>query len=184
MTTEYLLNQELERVLCALTPTNRLVCEVMLQTGLRVSDVLNLRTEGLKPVMWVTEKKTGKRRQIGFTNALYSRMIEQAGEVYVFPHRTDPTRPRSRQTVWADVDRAARAFRMPQNIGTHSMRKVYAVHLLEKYGDIERVQRALKHGSMYVTMLYATADKLLAAKMKEKAIAAQRRRNKAKGGRA
>ena len=175
MTTEFMLDRELDRVLSALTPTNRLVCEVMLQTGLRVGDVLSLRTEGLKPVMWVHESKTGKKRQVGFTNALYNRMMAQAGKVYVFESRLDPEKPRSRQTVWADVDRAARAFRLPQNIGTHSMRKIYAVHLMEKYGDIERVKRALKHSSVHVTVLYAAADKLLEAKRKRKA-AEQRRR--------
>lgn len=34
---------------------------------------------------------------------------------------------------------------IPQNVGPHSFRKIYAVDLMEKYGDIERVQRALNH---------------------------------------
>ena len=59
MTTEYLLNREVEHVLAALTPSNRLVVRVSLHTGLRVSDVLALRTEQLKPSFWVKESKTG-----------------------------------------------------------------------------------------------------------------------------
>ena len=39
-----------------------------------------------------------------------------------------------------------------------------AVELLRKYGDISRVQRALKHSSMDVTLIYAMADRLLSAK--------------------
>lgn len=50
---------------------------------------------------------------------------------------------------------------MPQNVGTHSFRKVYAVKLMERYGSIQRVQRALGHSSPAVTMIYAMADKLL-----------------------
>lgn len=50
---------------------------------------------------------------------------------------------------------------MPQVVGPHSLRKVYAVNLLQKYGDIQRVQRALNHSSPSVTMIYAMADKLL-----------------------
>lgn len=45
MTTEYLLNEQMEHVLAALTPYNRLVMRVCLHTGLRVGDVLALRTE-------------------------------------------------------------------------------------------------------------------------------------------
>ncbi|MEG0756191.1 MAG: tyrosine-type recombinase/integrase, partial [Oscillospiraceae bacterium] len=72
-----------------------------------------------------------------------------------------------RQAVWADVKRAAKAFRLPQNIAPHSFRKVYAVELLEKYGDIERVKRALNHSSVEVTMIYAMSDKLLLAKKRK-----------------
>jgi hypothetical protein len=48
------------------------------------------------------------------------------------------------------------------------MRKVYAVELMRKYGDIERVQRALKHDDVCVTMLYAMADQQLEAKNKRR----------------
>lgn len=34
---------------------------------------------------------------------------------------------------------------------------------MEKYGDIERVQRALNHSSPSITLVYALADKRLQA---------------------
>lgn len=160
MTTGYLLHQEVGHVLAALTPKNRLVCEVMLHTGLRVSDVLALRTQQLAPRMWVTESKTGKRKQVGLRRDLLERVLAQAGQEWAFPGRKPGTH-HTRQAVWADIKRAAVAFRLPQNAGTHSMRKVYAVDLMEKYGDIERVRRALNHDRMATTMIYAMADKLM-----------------------
>ena len=68
-----------------------------------------------------------------------------------------------------DVKRAGAAFRLPQNIAPHSFRKVYAVDLMRKYGDIERVKRALNHGSQTTTMIYAMADGLLTAKQLSRA---------------
>ena len=68
MTTEYLLHREVEHVLAALTPVNRVIMRVCMHTGLRIGDVLALRT------------------------------------------------------------------------APHSARKIYAVNLLAKYEDIERVQ--------------------------------------------
>ena len=56
MTTEYLLDREVELVLSALTETNRLVIRTALVTGLRVGDVLALKPERLKPHFWVTEQ--------------------------------------------------------------------------------------------------------------------------------
>ena len=97
---------------------------------------------------------------LGLPVPLLEAIQRQAGEEWAFPGR-DGKRPKTRQAVWADVKRAQRAFRLPQNIGTHSARKVYAVKLLEKYGDIERVRRALNHSSTAVTSIYAMADLLL-----------------------
>lgn len=70
MKTEYMLNREVDLVLAALTPANRLVMRVALHTGLRVGDVLALKSDQLKPHFWVTESKTGKRRQVGLPQPL------------------------------------------------------------------------------------------------------------------
>lgn len=168
MTTEYLLNKEVERVLAALMPSNRLVMRVILHTGLRVGDVLALRPEDLQPRRWITEAKTGKRRMVGFPAPLLADLRKECGRVWVFPSPKNPLKHRTRQAVWHDVKRAARAFRLPQNVGTHSGRKVYAVELLRKYGEIEAVRRNLKHRYESTTLIYAMADALLMQKYKRK----------------
>ena len=90
MTTEYLLNEQMEHVLAALTPSNRLVMRVCLHTGLRVGDVLALRTEQLQaPQFWITEQKTGKRRRVNLTNELFEQLRDAAAGVGV--HK--PLRP-------------------------------------------------------------------------------------------
>ena len=170
MRTEYLLEKEVERVLDLLTVENRLVMRVLLHTGIRIGDALRLRPEQLKPNFWITEQKTGKRRQIGLPEPLLSDLLDNKGKYWVFPG-ADPRKHRSRQAVWKDVKRAAAALRLTANAAPHSARKVYAVKLLERYGDIERVRRALNHGGMEVTLIYALADKQLRA-------AGRRRRGK------
>lgn len=167
MRTEYLLHREVELILSALTDTNRLVMRTCLQTGLRVGDVLALTPDRLKPHFWVTEQKTGKARQVGLPEPLLSDLKNHAGTWWVFPGR-NPRKHHTRQAVWKDVKRAAQAFRLPQNVGPHSARKVYAVELMRKYGDIDRVRRALNHGSETVTLIYAMADAQLRAKYKRR----------------
>lgn len=164
MTTEYLLRRELDHVLAALMPQNALIIETVLHTGLRISDVLELKTADLKGSMWVVERKTGKKHRCGLKKDLLRRIQAQAGPFWAFPGRRSGTH-KTRQAVWADVKRAAAAFRLPQNVGTHSFRKVYAVDLLAKYGDLPRVQRAMGHSAPSVTVIYAMADHLLEAKM-------------------
>lgn len=173
MKTEYLLKREVDLVLAALTPENRLVLRCCLHTGLRLGDVLELKPEQLKSHFWVTEQKTGKRRQVGLPEPLLSDLRKNAGRWWVFPGR-NPRKHRTRQAVWKDLKRAAKAFRLPQNVAPHSFRKVYAVELLEKYGDIERVRKALNHANGAVTLIYALADRELEAK--------NRRRRNTRGG--
>lgn len=154
---EYPLGREVELILAALMPANALALRVALHTGLRIGDVLRLKPEQLKRRFWITEQKTGKKRQIGLPEKLLQELLENAGEYWVFPGR-NPENHRTRQAVWKDMKRAAKAFRLPINVGTHSARKFYAVELMRKYGDIDRVRRALNHDSETVTLLYAMAD--------------------------
>lgn len=166
-TTEYLLDREVERVLSALMPQNRLIMRMVLRNGMRLSDALEFKTDNLKLAGWYVEKKTGKRRRFGLDAALLADIRAQAGLMWAFPGRNGQGH-KSRQAVWADVKRAARAFRLRQNVAPHSFRKSYAVKLLAKYGDIDRVRRNLNHTSTSVTAIYAISDVLLERRLREK----------------
>ena len=76
MTTEFLVWREMEHVLAALTPANRLVCRVCVATGLRVGDVVALRTAQLRPQFWITEQKTGKRRRVQLTQQFLREVLD------------------------------------------------------------------------------------------------------------
>ena len=153
---------QLEHVLAALTPENRLVSEVCMRTGLRIGDALTLRTNQLAQRRFtVQEQKTGKNRRIYLPNDLRDRLIGQAGKIWVFPHRTDGRKHRCRQAVYKDIKRAAKAFRMPQNITPHSLRKAWAVGEYQRLGrDLEAVMRTMNHSDPAITMLYVMADEL------------------------
>jgi integrase len=167
MKTAYLLQREVDMVLSLLTEKNRLIMRVALHTGLRISDILSLKTEQIKPHFWVTEQKTNKRRQVGLPEPLLSDLRKQAGKTWVFEGRNGQ-KPHSRQAVWKDVKRAAKAFRIQQNVAPHSARKVFAVELLREYGELERVKRALNHSCEAVTLIYAMADISLKSKKRRR----------------
>lgn len=167
---DYVPRQEFGHVLAALTPPNRLAMEVSLATGLRISDVLNMRTERLSERMTVRELKTGKSRRIRLPLELYQRCLAQAGKVWVWEGRQDWTKHRSRQAVYKDIKRAARAFRLPAQlqVSPHTARKVYAVAAYQSSGSLQRVQALLQHSDEAVTMLYAMADELTARRLGKK----------------
>lgn len=165
MKTDYLLNRELETVLALLTPVNRAICRVMLHTGLRVGDACAL-PEALAVTgrCTIRESKTGKAKRVSVPEALRVELAQFAGRGWCFPSVLSDSGHRERQGVWKDIKRAQRALRLDSNAGAHSMRKVYAVRMLEKYGDLNRVQRALNHANPTTTALYAMADKALEAR--------------------
>ena len=70
MTTGVVLDRKLELVLALLMPENALVARVMLSTGLRVGDVLELTPEQIRPSTRVVERKTGKARTVRIPKAL------------------------------------------------------------------------------------------------------------------
>lgn len=168
MRTDYIAADQLRHILAALMPVNRLVLEVCLTTGIRLSDSLNLRTKDLKQRITIRELKTGKNRRIRLSNDLLDALTAQAGKIYVFEGRLDPRKHRTRQAVWADIHRAAMLFRLPKKlvIAPHTCRKVYAVGQYKRTCDIKAVQRLLNHTDEAVTWLYAAADELTERKLR------------------
>lgn len=152
----------MSHILAALTKENKLAIVVSLTTGLRISDVLNLKTSQLKNKFTVVEQKTKKKKLVRLSDGLLDELIAIAGSVFVFEHRLDPRRHRTRQAVYKDVRRAAKAFRIDVNVSVHSARKLYAVKQYKRTCSMERVQELLNHSSEAVTMVYALADQLTA----------------------
>lgn len=167
MRTDYVEPNVFELLLTALMPANRLALEVSMVTGLRIGDVLHLKTFDLlrtsRPT--ITERKTGKRRRVYFSKALRETLLKQSGRYWIFEGRFDETRPRTRQAVFKDLKRVAALYRIDgqklrQNIAPHTARKIFAVQDFRAHGSMERVQKLLNHGDEAVTALYALADRL------------------------
>ena len=151
---------------------NALAMQVAFETGLRIGDVLSLRTKQIKQkTCTVTEQKTGKKRKIKLSDALKSSLTQIAGEEYVFTHRTDKTRHRTRQAVWKDIKRVERILQnegyLPKTdnkrrnsdnklavIGTHSGRKTYAQRRYNEGDSIERIRDDLNHQRDEITIVY------------------------------
>lgn len=152
----------LGHILVALTRPNRLAILCSLTTGMRIGDVLALKTECLKKERFTyKEEKTGKTRRVRLPNELRDALLQESGRFYVFEHRNDPRRHRTRQAVNKDLKRACELFRVKGvNITPHSARKIYAVNVYKRTCSIDSVRKLLNHSSEAVTQLYAMADEL------------------------
>lgn len=167
MRSSWINDEQMRAVLAALMPTNRLVVECCLYSGLRISDVLELRTAKLKKRMCIRERKTGKSRRITWPDRLLHEMQQCAGTVWVFEHRSDPERHRSRCTVYQDLKRAQSIFQrsgvLPKaaQVSPHTARKIAAVRAYH-HGGYEEARQLLNHDPAHAgtTLLYALADQM------------------------
>lgn len=171
MRADWVARRELEHILAALMPQNRLALEVSLATGLRISDVLSIKAEQLQRAsdrrITVREMKTGKSRRIKLPLELYERMLRQAGRVWIWEGRLDWRKHRTRQAINKDLERCAALFRLPRglHLSPHTARKSYAVEAYHRTGDLKRVQKLLQHSRESITILYAMADALTERKL-------------------
>lgn len=165
MKSDYVGGEPMSHILAALTPENRLAIEVSLYTGLRIGDVLSLKTCYLdKDRFTVHEQKTGKAKRIRLPVRLRDELRNIAGRYYIFEGRYDVKKTRTRQAVYNDLRRAAKLFRLSGNITPHSARKIFAVEEYKRTGSLSKVRDLLNHSDEAVTIVYALADELSAKK--------------------
>lgn len=161
MRSGFITPDEFNLISSRLQPANLLAIRISAQTGLRIDDVLSLRIEKLKPRFTVTEKKTGNKRRIYIGKKLLNVIFDFVGnrkDGFVFPHRLDKQRHRTRQAVFKDIKKQAEFLGLHAQISPHTFRKVYAVKLFHRTGNLATVQRILGHKKMETTLIYALAD--------------------------
>lgn len=168
MRSDYISDDVMSHILSALTLENRLAVIVSIVTGLRINDVLNLRTNQIKERFTITEEKTLKHKLVKLPSELVDELLAIAGKIYVFENRLDARKHRTRQAVYKDIKRASKAFRIKLNVSCHTARKIYAVKQYKRTCSLERVQELLNHSDEAVTIIYALADELTEQKRSKK----------------
>lgn len=167
MRTEWIPKGEMQYILASLSAENRLACEISLATGLRINDVLALTPDKVRKQRFtLREEKTGKTRRVRLPSELVARALALSGQHYVFEHRLNGRKHRTRQAVFKDLKKASVNFGIKKNIAPHSLRKIYAVEEYQLTGDLKRVQKLLNHSNEAVTMLYAMANSVRKKKTK------------------
>ena len=140
---------------------DRAMLEIMYATGLRVSELVNLKTADVDLLagLVVCYGKGNKQRRVPLGKSAihwlqqYAAMKSGYGKQtspYIFLHRG---RPFTRQIAWAMIKRHAETAGM-KNVSPHTLRHSFATHLLQHGADSRSVQALLGHSDISTTQIY------------------------------
>lgn len=155
-TTRAITRAELDQLRLALPWRDSLACAIMADTGLRVSDVLNIQRDKLADTMTVKEIKTGKTRTVHLTPDT----LKEA-QTYIKTHSSPYVINCHRSTLWRSIVHAADAFGW-QHISPHSFRKLFAVEYCARHG-LKATQQELQHKHLSTTLAYVTDTDAISA---------------------
>lgn len=151
--TKYLTPEEeadLRRLLPKLSERDELYFLVLLETGARLSEGLNIRSIDLisaRCSVFIRGLKGSSDREIALRPDLFNRLNRLCiGQERPFPFSD------------ANADRIWRLIRpVPKKL--HSLRHTYAINLLKKTKRIDLVQYALGHKNIANTMIYLAYER-------------------------
>ncbi|OLS36037.1 site-specific tyrosine recombinase XerD [Alkalihalophilus pseudofirmus] len=149
---------------------NRAMMETLYATGMRVSELINLKLTDTHLSMGFVRciGKGNKERIIPLgqqaTKALQlyleqarSTMLKKNRHEYVFVNHYG--RPLTRQGFWKIVKKLAEAAKIEKALTPHTLRHSFATHLLENGADLRAVQEMLGHVDISTTQIYTHVTK-------------------------
>ncbi len=154
---------------------DRTMLEVLYATGLRVSELINLKqseinlNQGVLRIVgksdrerliplgdeaqnWIREFVAGPRNEI---------LLERQTD-YLFPTRRGESM--TRQAFWHIIKRYSKAAEINSKMSPHTLRHAFATHLLNNGADLRVVQMLLGHSDLSTTQIYTHVAR---ARMKE-----------------
>ena len=129
-----------------------------LNTGLRVSDILQLQVKDVRNKSYIVlnEKKTGKLKRFRINPELQNQIEKYTHNMneYDFLFRSKKgNKPISRVQAYRILNEAAERAGV-EEVGTHTMRKTFGYHYYKKTKDIAILQEIFNHSAPSITKKY------------------------------
>jgi len=153
--------EEVRRLLqAAKTEDETLALNLLVYTGMRVSELASLRCEDidLESGLIRVLGKGGRERVLvappHILPLLRRRARALGGSGPLFPSPIDPSRPVSYVTIERMLRRVARRAGLRRRVTPHMLRHYFATTMLQAGLDIREVQELLGHSSLSTTQVY------------------------------
>jgi len=139
------------------TLKSKLMLQLLYSSGLRVSELVNLKKEDInfsENIGWVRAGKGKKDRMFVFSKKLSKKLQRFIDKHQDFDFLFSKGRHLTTRNIQKIVQKAAKKAGINKQVHPHSLRHSYATHLLEAGVDIRKIQILLGHASLNTTELY------------------------------
>ena len=128
-----------------------------INTGLRISDILQLKVEDVKGShIVITEKKTNKHKRFYINGQLRKELNKYIKGMndndYLFPSRKGD-KPITRVQAYRILNDVADKLDVAE-VGTHTLRKTFGYWHYQQYKDVAILQDIFNHSAPSVTLRY------------------------------
>jgi integrase len=130
-----------------------------INTGLRISDILELKVSDIKDRSHITikEQKTGKDKRFKINETLKAELDKyitgMKDNEYLFQSQKGTNKPITRVQAYRVLNDAADKVGLTE-IGTHTLRKTFGYHFYQKTKDVALLQELFNHSAPSVTLRY------------------------------
>lgn len=135
---------------------SRLIVSMLYSSGLRVSELVNLKVDDLnfdENTGWVRRGKGSKDRLFALSPALCTEMKEYLnGREHKYAFSKD--KPLTTRNIQKIIKGTKQRASINKKVTPHTLRHSFATHLLENGTDIRIIQQLLGHSSLSTTQLY------------------------------
>lgn len=151
---------------------DRTILELMYATGLRISELVNLKLSDMHLTMgFIQTMGKGEKERIIPLGEIASQWLDhyldgarvylqdQSAEISEYVFLNSRGKGLSRQGVWKKVKQLALEAGIDQNVTPHTLRHSFATHLLENGADLRMVQELLGHADISTTQIYTHITK-------------------------
>lgn len=135
----------------AASKKSKLIIKTLYSTGLRVSELTNLKKDDIQGTFIIVKKGKGNKQRKTIIDKTLAEELIKISDNYIFHNKGKPLTSRNIQKI---ISETAKRAGINKKVTPHVLRHSFATHLLEDGTSIRVIQELLGHENLQTTQIY------------------------------
>lgn len=136
---------------------SKLIIQLLYSSGLRVSELVNLKKQDLnftEKTGWVREGKGKKDRMFILSEKLSKKLQKFINKHSDWNYLFSKEKPLTTRNIQKIIQKTTQKANIQKKVHPHTLRHSFATHLLDQGVDLRKIQFLLGHSSIATTQIY------------------------------